>query len=424
MAPAASLNPDFLAPVLAPSEAWRFPAYARAFLGRGKPLLAPSPAEWLLRPWLPASYVEWRYYSVLAAGFHGIVGLAIFNPFNRFAALAESGLLLIIAGVLDAPRSAAEVRHLREQGGLRQICWMHLFPTASLEFTAEGIEVLRAEHAGVELRARNYTTQYGSVALRAEKSLALVLEHRGLEGTEIAPCYANDQGGLPGEHWIVYNPSPIAEATGELRLAPQFLERLDATGQGGTFPNFVSPALRREIARAGAAVRWHKANGYYEHSFGVRPLPLNGWDFLFVPDAERRQGLVLQTYRNSRILRYIEVFWQQEGQPRYTRFTADELHLDWSLSFADPDTGTQLPARRTLTARRPGLRLEVTNDIPHHIPFLRPAKLAVRHFFISEQIGFCTWRLSDEAGGVLAEAHEQPAGGEVAHARLRVPRLR
>jgi hypothetical protein len=421
MAPTASINPDFLTPVLAASEAWRFPAYARAFLGRGKPLLAPPRAERLLRPWLPASYVEWRYYSVLAAGFHGIVGLALFNPFNRFARLAESGLLLIVAGVLDAPRSAAEVRDLREQEGLRQLCWMHLFPTARLEFTTEGVEVLRAEHEGVELRARNYTTQYGSVALRAEHALALVLEHRGLEGTEIAPCYADDLGDLPGEHWIVYNPSPIAEATGELRLAPHFLQRLDDAGQAGTFPNFVSPSLRREVARAGYAARWHKASGYYEHSFGVRPLPLNGWDFLFVPDAERRQGLVLQTYRNSRVLRYVEVFWQQDGQPRYTRFTADELHLDWPLSFADPDTGTTLPARRTLTARRPGLRLEVTNDIPHHIPFLRPARLAVRHFFISEQIGFCSWRLSDEAGRVLAEAHDQPAGGEVAHARLRVP---
>jgi hypothetical protein len=422
MALAAKINPDVLARVLASSEAWRFPAYARTFLGRGTPLLVPASSERLLRPWLPAAYVEWRYYSILAAGFHGIVGLALFNPFNRFAALAESGLLLIVAGVLDAPRRAAELRSLREQGELRQLCWMHLFPTTSLEFSNEGVETLRAAYAGVDLRVRNYTPQHSQVALRAEKVFALALEHRGLAGTEIAPCYADDLGGAPGEHWIVYNPSPIAQATGELRIAPPFLQRLEAAGQVGPFPNFVSPALRREITRAGYVAHWHKASGYYEHSFGVRPLLLHGWDFLFAPDVERQQGLVLQTYRNSRTLRYVEVFWQEDGQFRYTRFTADELHLDWPAAFTDPDTGTRLPAWRTLTAQRPGLRLEVTNHIPHHVPFLRPEKPAVRHFFISEQIGFCHWRLSDGAGRVLAEAHDQPAGGEVAHARLRVPR--
>ncbi len=34
-----------------------------------------------------------------------------------------------------------------------------------------------------------------------------------------------------------------------------------------------------------------------------------GYKCLFVPDAERRQSLVMQTYRGSRQLRYIEVCW-------------------------------------------------------------------------------------------------------------------
>jgi hypothetical protein len=96
--------------------------------------------------------------------------------------------------------------------------------------------------------------------------------------------------------------------------------------------------------------------------------------------------------------------------------------LTWDDAYLDADVQARLPLKRRITARKPGLRLEVENTIPLQIPFLRPEKLAVRHFFISEQIAFCSWRLTDDAGHILAEAHEQPAGGELAHFRLRVPR--
>lgn len=421
----ASVNPDFLQPVLASSAAWRFPAYARSFLQQpapGTPSLRGT--DWpgrLLWPLLPVAFVEWRYYSVLAPEFHGIVGLALFNPFNRLASLAESGLLCIVAGVFAAPRRAAELAQQASQGELQQLCWMHLFPTASLSFHEADALLLHAQHAGVRLEHSQLSTQHSRLTLCADSGLSLSLEHCGLPGSEIAPCFADDLRRLPAAHWIVYNPSPVAHTSGEINLTREFLASV-GRGQASRFPDAASARLQQAADGGSFQTRWQAASGYYEHSFGLNPLSLHGWDFLFVPDAERGQGLVLQTYLNSMVLRYVEVLWQEQGRQCYTRFTADQMRLIWDDASLDPDVQARLPLKRRITARKPGLRLEVENSIPLQIPFLRPEKLAVRHFFISEQIAFCSWRLTDDSGRILAEAHEQPAGGEVAHFRLRVPR--
>jgi hypothetical protein len=422
------VNPAFAATVLEPSAAWRFPAYARAFFSRDTetsgqadpPLLT---ARWLnrtLKPLLPATYVEWRYFSIISPAFHGIVGLALFNPFQRFEQIAESGLLFILAGAFDVPPTADALHAQAARGALRHICWMHLFPTASLSLVGPDETTLRALHDGVRLDVGQLAPNHGTVHLSSESGLALSLSHTGLEGTAIEPCFADDLRRVAGAHWIVYNPSPIARTSGEIAMTRQFVRDL-VPGQQSRWPSHASAALAGDPVAGSIDVHWQDANGYYEHSFGLNPLLLHGWDFLFVPNAERRQGLVLQTYLRSEVLRYIEVFWNEAGSQRYTRFTADQMRLEWHAAAPDPDIGVVLPGKRTLSARKPGLRLEVENTLPYQIPFLRPEKLAVRHFFISEQIGFCSWRLSDDSGRVLAEEHEQPAGGEVAHLRLNVP---
>lgn len=420
------VNSAFIESVLTCSAAWRFPTYARTFL-RGEaegtgcwpapPLAEAGLLETLLRPLLPATFIEWRYFSVLASAFHGIVGMALFNPFNRFDHIAESGLLLIVAGVFDAPRSAARLQEQIVAGELRQLCWMHLFPTHCLDFAATGTTRLRAVHNGVRLHIEQPAAQQSTIKLSSDAGLELALSHTGLDNTAIAPCFAEDLARTPGAHWAVYNPSPIAKTSGEMRFSRQFFDHIADDGLPGS-PSSVSAALRRAAAAGSYQVRWDDADGYYEHSFGVNPLPLHGWDFLFVPDAACKQGLVLQTYLGSRVLRYVEVLWQEAGTQRYTRFTAGQLQLSWREVYTDPAIQAKLPRKRIITARKPGLILEVENTITHQIPFLRPEKLSVRFFFISEQIGFCTWRLTDEQGRVLAAASEQPAGGEVAYGRL------
>jgi hypothetical protein len=210
---------------------------------------------------------------------------------------------------------------------------------------------------------------------------------------------------------VVHNPAPIASTSGEIELTPGFVAQLPAGA--------ASAALRQTVASAPYRLHWQHSSGYYEHSFGLQPLPLHSWDFLFAPDARQQQGLVLQTYGRSRDLRYIDLFWLEDGVQRTTRFGADQLTLTWHDVRMVPEIGVALPGRRTITAKKEGLRLEVDNQITHQIPLLRPEKLAVRHFFISEQIGFCSWQLTSSSGRTLAAAHHLPAGGEIAHARWR-----
>ena len=86
---------------------WRWPVYQRLIHGRTDPERATAPALPVAPPLLPAlgsaGFIEWRYWSVLSEVFHGIVGLSLVNPEQRFAGIAEGGLLLIVAGVFDRP---------------------------------------------------------------------------------------------------------------------------------------------------------------------------------------------------------------------------------------------------------------------------------------------------------------------------------
>jgi hypothetical protein len=396
------------------------PGYTPALLGTasthtGGPLA-------LLRLLPAASFIEWRYIAMLAPGFHGIVGASLVNPFGLFGNLAESGLLFIVAGVVDAPHWRAQShQHSANNGAygaanLQEICHMHLFPTACLHFGGADATTLEATHEGVTLRMAQHTPQHGVVQCDWH-GLHIELEHSGLEGVHLAPCFADDLRLTPQAHWIVYNPSPIARVSGKIAFEQGSLAHLpQRTAQH--YPDFVSAALAQRVAERSHTIHLDHANGYYEHSFGINPLPLHGWDFLFVPDAERRQGLVLQTYPRSRTLRYVEVFWYADGEQKYTRFSAEHMQLRWRDRRLHPEMQVSLPGQRTITAFNGAFHLEVENTIPHRIPFLRPQSFAVRHFFIAEEIGLTTWRLKDTSGRVLAEAIQQPSGGEVAHVRL------
>jgi hypothetical protein len=212
----------------------------------------------------------------------------------------------------------------------------------------------------------------------------------------------------------------VAVADGSLRLENSLLTPL-AVAPGNT-PGYATPALREAVAAGHNHWTWHGAAGYYEHSWGIRPLPLHGWDFLFVPDVAAGQSVVLQTYRGSRTLRYADVCWRHDDTMWHQRFGADGLRLDWTETVDDPVLGVRRPLARRILAEADGLRLEVRNRVRQRVPLLRRQRLAVRHFFIDEEIGVADWQLTDAAGRTLAGATSQPCGGELAHFRLRTPR--
>lgn len=425
---ATAANPAFLQQVTRPTSGWRYPYYAGALheAPLGTPVADQTPA--LLRnPWrglgrrlLAAGYVEWRYYAIVARAFHGIVGLALVNPGQHFPGLAEGGLLVIVTGVGEgvSPQAASAAA-----GDLPALTWMQLFPPASLQFTGDQWQYLRAEYAGHRLWLEQTTPAQATLQLTTGCGLFLRMTHCGLAGRALAPVTANDLRRTPGGHWTVHCPSPVAATTGELHLAPRMAQTLNGK-PGGDTSRYASSTILKRLAQGPVEFSWQNASGYYEHSFGSQPLPLCGWDFLFVPDAEHGSAVVLQTYRGSRQLRYVEVCWLRAGEVHYQRFGAREIRLSWQASQSDPLIGVRLPTRRRVVAANAELRLELDNRIVRQLPLLRPQKWAVRHFFISEQIGFADWRLTTADGHLLASGSNQLCGGELAHFRWRVPRSR
>jgi hypothetical protein len=387
--------------------------------------------------------IEWRYFAVLSPAFHGLVGLALVNPERRFAAVAEGGLLVIVAGVLgrapmpDGPSDASPALVSTDLGpadrvsenpvstGQAELCWMHLFSPEVCLFDGPAPGALEAEDRRCRLSLRQTNAAQAELRLETANGLQLDLVHQGVSDTQLAPVLGSDLdaplGRLLGSHWLVDCPSPVARCDGAIEFGADSLTSL-ATAAGGVADSYASPALRARVENGEQIFRWQAADGYAEHSFGVRPLPLHGWDFLFVPKAATGETLVLQTYRGSRQLRYLEVCWQQDGAPRHHRFAADSIRLDWSERTFDPVLGAWRPLRRTIEARDAGLQVRVENRVLHRIPLLRRHQLAVRHFFISEEIGVADWRLEDVHGRCLAEVRGQPCGGELAHFRLRAPR--
>jgi hypothetical protein len=380
-----------------------------------------------------ACFIEWRYFAVLSPAFHGIVGLALVNPERRFQRVAEGGLLLIIAGVVDRPPlpdSAGEAGGRDPLFGREtaELCWMHLFAPEDCRFDPAGSGAaaagVRAGDAHCCLELRQPSAAEARLQVEAGQGLRLQLTHRGLPGAALPDALDTGLDGwlgrVLGGRWQVQCPSPMAFTDGTLELEPGFLAGLAEMG-GGMNPSFASAALRARVAAGRTGVQWVGAAGYAEHSLGVRPLPLHGWDFLFVPKPETGEGLVLQTYSGSRALRYLEVCWRDDSVPRQVRFPAEGLRLDWLDSITDPVLGVRRPLGRRIQAAGGGLHLRLESRVLHRIPLLRPRRLAVRHFFISEEIGVADWRLSDASGRVLAEVRGQPCGGELAHRRLRVP---
>lgn len=400
--------------------------------------IARDPAGWLwpalksnrpLGPLRAASFIEWRYYAVLAPAFHGIVGLALVNPERRFGLVAEGGLLVIVAGLLDRPPLPARA-DMPAPALLAPppaaLCWMHLFPTGACRFDAP---VPGALHTGDDTCCMALTHDGAGSArieIEARSGLHLRLSHAGLAGMALPPTRGEDfrgafGSGAFGSHWTVDCPSPVASCDGCLTLGGRFLTAL-AEAPGGP-PGYATAALRRQVGSGTRQWTWDAASGYSEHSFGVRPLPLHGWDFLFAPDAASGSSAVLQTYRGSRALRYLDVCWRQDGVPRQHRFGADALHLSWPERVQDAVLGARRPLVRRIDAADGDLRLTLTNRVLHRLPLLRRQKLAVRHFFISEEIGVADWTLTDAAGRALAAARGVPCGGELAQFRLRAPRM-
>ena len=423
------IHRDLLHKSMEASPGWRYPLYDQWFAkssylqqidsqGQGRELsgLQKFVTQPLL-PYLPATYIEWRYYSIISTQFQGIVGVSLFNPKNKFSRWAEGGLLVLVAGVLDSPANVEQLRADAQNNNLKEVCWQKLFPTSCLKFSGPENQHLVALHEGIELSIQQIDIHISHVTLKGEGAPMIDLVHTGLEKTSIFPAPAEDLKRVPGAHWIVHNPSPIASVDGSIHFSQKLVQNMPVQGLRN-YPAFVSRQLQTTIAKSGHLAQFQKANGYYEHSFGMNPMPLHGWDFVFAPDAANKAGLVMQTYQKSQEICFVEVFWKEQGEQKYTRFNHQEFSLKWAKSAWCEDIRATLPKVRTIHGHKSGYTLEVKNEVITQLPFLRRNTAVVRNFFISEEISVTSWSLKDAQGNVVASATQLPSGGETAFARL------
>jgi hypothetical protein len=430
-----SIHNDFLTSVQTAASSWRWPTYQnwlarddwyqsahRDFHSAEQPFWWKGLPDSLAKKIRSTSYIEWRYYSIVSDDFHGICGFSLFNPENHFAQASEGGLIVIIAGALNGAARILERSNLHDAAGqlerVQEFCFMHMFPMDSVIFHGSERQHLSASHQGLELRIDQVNLQMAEINLEIESALSLKFTHQAVNGCPVlAPVGGEDFRTIPGAHWTVFNPSPVATVSGVMTIRPGILNLSENT-PGAVNPNFVSPPLAQRLYDGYVKIKLDNAAGYYEHSFGINPMPLHGWDFIFVPSPAQKAGLVLQCYRGSHHLTYLEVVWaESDGQWKSLRIPESSLKVEWTETDWHPALRVHVPRKRMIRAQYNGYSLEIENSVMGEIPFLRSHSPVVRHFFISEELSLTDWVLKDAAGRVCVEIKGALSGGETARGR-------
>lgn len=378
---------------------WRWPGYARLLAAcRNGPKL-PSvydtlgwPKELELRrlgglssALALAGFIEWKYFAVLSPSFHGIIGLSLYNPDARFPHLAEGGLLLVVAGTIGGDTPAPFVD-------------MHLLPTATLQ----GLEGprLQARHGDVSLDVLDDAArQRSSLVVTVADRLRVEANFSGA-ALQTEPYVAASTCPLALSHWIVHNRMPCASTDGCISVARSITH-----------------------AQHDRTESWSNSAAYFEHAWGLHPLPWQGWDFMFAPgdpNLAARPWAVLQSYRNMSTLTRLDLGWLDgsTGHAVSSVFKASELDIKWGEEEYDVPLAAWIPKRRVLVGRNASHTVRLENSIDTTLRFLRPQTPAVRCFFIGEQLGSASWSVYDHQGQPVMTSGTIRAGGEIAYARF------
>lgn len=431
----AALNRDFLSTLSRPELSWRWPFYQNWLTREDFCVATDETAQSTERPlwWkaLPSAvidkfrstaFIEWRYYAIVSHQFHGICGFSLFNPENHFAQMSEGGLIAIVAGALENAAlalSKSDGKDGQEHfGRIKEFCFMHVFPMDTVIFYGPQRQHVRASHQNIELRIEQIDLQTAEIFIEMEGGLSLKIVHKAVSGCPaLAPVTGTDFRTIPGAHWTVFNPSPVAEVSGSIVVRPGLLNTSE-NSPGSHSPNFISPPLAQRLFDGYVKVQLDKEAGYYEHSFGLNPMPLHGWDFVFVPSPKSKSGLVLQTYRGSQQVTYLEVLWEnQDGKWQTLHVPQSDFKVEWSETSWHPVMRVHVPRNRIIRAQHAGYSIEITNTVLGEIPFIRSHSPVVRHFFISEELSLTSWKVTDSKGRVCVEVKDALSGGETARGR-------
>jgi hypothetical protein len=287
---------------------------------------------------------------------------------------------------------------------------MKVFPTETLVVSESLGARIECIHEGVRFELINSHDGKSEVTISGDQGPSLHLQVEPVDNAGLPPVTGRDVSRFPGAHWTVHNVAPMARTSGIVSFGNDLLSRLPT--KIGAPTGFVScrESFSQPLSLEGA--------GYYEHSFGVNPMPFHGWDFCFVPNPFEGNSLVMQTYRNSKKLKYVDVHWTESGKIRHMHFDAASIDVVWQKSVRSSDMKVIVPEERLIKATSNGYTLEVKNSVSRRIPFLRQEKFFVRHYYISEEIGKTSWTLRAPGGAVLCDVVDRPSGGETAARRV------
>lgn len=363
-----------------------------------------SQSHKILGKLMEASFIEWRYYSVYSKDFHGIVGLSFYNPQEHFAGLSDGGLLLIVSGVLGDSLLRSFVDEVPD------FCWMSLMPYSKL--CIEGSDIsFKEEHLSFSLKVNE--KHEAILFLEGKEAPSLSFRTTVVDGLPWSDPLQGYFSHHPVAHWVVHNPHPLCHTQGSLHFSQEFKDHFNVKKK--SFPNFVSSKalslMNSEISLEG--------EGYYEHSFGVNPMPYHGWDFCFAPSFSLGGGFVLQSYKNTDDLTALDFFWKKNEQWEVIRFKGKEINVEWKETICHPFIRKKVPIKRLIRAENELFKIEIHNNIKHIIPFLRPSCFVLNHYYIGEEIGASSLLFQDKEGNTLFQLSNIPSGGETSSLRLK-----
>lgn len=191
---------------------------------------------------------------------------------------------------------------------------------------------------------------------------------------------------LPGEEWNVDNIWPRTEFTGTVKMV-KTREIIPVTGKG-----------------------------YREDSFGRMVLAADGWDFMvFFEDDPHGASVVCQTYHNSTSMDYMDVSFEENGQPVSQRFLVNKgtfgwIHPHWKWG---PRAYQCQPQDSAIVGDNGKYRIEISVDIgTHQVPILYDQTLGTKIYFIQEHFPTVTGVIKRKDTGAVVRTFSGQAGGE------------
>jgi hypothetical protein len=358
-----------------------------------------------MRPSLVDGFTfEWQYFMVHDAKqqFTGSIGYVLVDPRGRLGWVDADGLTDLW------------------QGGLFPLSVMPSGASVALAGTwADGTQFANyerfAQNYAVGIQDKNFTADPN-----AEGYFAQLLERESVRGDagvfqlkgqtadaawdltvtpealfesgpeEYTTVRGFDVGFVPGEHWNVHMEWPRTRVVGTIRNLKT----------GKSYPI--------------------DGHGYRENSWGRWNFAVDGWVFSVVSDRKQKVQWAWQTYHKSKDMDWLDVSFEDQGQPVTRRFFAKQDQLRWKLGewFFHKEARQCVPNTVDVVAEDGDYRVRATYDLTgRQLPMLSTATALTQIFVIMIHMPYIKGVIENVKTGEVVTRFEGQGGGEFSTTR-------